>query len=48
MVTWDTKVVISQAVGRLVKWEFDALVLGRSKMVWWAQKAPGIIKIGGF
>ena len=43
-----TTVVISLAVGRLVKWEFDTLVLGMSKRVWWPQKAPRIIKIGGF
>ena len=48
MATWDTKVFISQAVGRLVKSEFDTLVLGMSKRVWWTQKAPRIIKIGSF
>ena len=40
--------IISRAVGRLVKWEFDTLVLGMSKRVWWTQEAPRIIKIRGF
>ena len=45
MATRDTKVVISQAAGRLPKWEFDTMALGMSKRVWWDQKAPRIIKI---
>ena len=48
MVTWNTKVVISRAVDRFPKWECDTMVLGMSKRVWWAQKAPRIIEIGGF
>ena len=40
--------VISQAAGRFPKWEFDTMVLGMSKSVWWIQKTPRIIKIGGF
>ena len=48
MPPWDTKVVVSQAVGRFPKLFFDTMVLSMSKKVWWAQKAPIIIKIGGF
>ena len=48
MVTWDTTVVIPLGVGRLVKWESDTLVLGMSKRIWWTQKPPRIIEIGGF
>ena len=44
MPTWNTKVVISLAVGRFPKWEFDTMVLGISKRVWWVQKASRIIK----
>ena len=40
--------MISQAVGRFPKWEFDTMVLGMSERVWWTQKAPRIIQIGGF
>ena len=46
MVTWDTKVLTSQAVGRFPKREFDTMVLGMSKRVWLAQKATRIVKIG--
>ena len=48
MATWDTKLVISHAAGRFPKWEFDTMVLGMSKKVWWAQKTPRIIQIGAF
>ena len=48
MATWDTKEVISQAVGRLVKWECYIMVLNMCKRVWRTQKAPRIIKIEGF
>ena len=48
MQTWDLRMVISPAVGCLVKWEFDTLVLGMSKRVWWTQKGPRIIKIESF
>ena len=37
--------IISQAVGRLVKLEFDTLVLGMSKWIWRTEKAPRIIEI---
>ena len=40
--------VISHAGGRFPKWEFDTMVLGMSKRVWWTEKAPIIIKIRGF
>ena len=43
MVTWDTKVVISRAVGRFPKWELDTMVLSMSKTVWRIQKAPRIV-----
>ena len=48
MVTWDTKVFISLAVGRFPEWEFETMLLGMSKRVWWVQKAPRIIQIMGF
>ena len=40
--------VISLAVGRFPKWEFDTMVLGMSVRGWWTQKGPRIIKIIGF
>ena len=48
MVTWETKVVISRAVGGFPKWETDTMVLGMSKRVWWTQKASRIIKMASF
>ena len=48
MATGDTNVVISQAVGRFPKWEFDTIVLGMSQRVWYTQKALKLIKIRAF
>ena len=47
VITWDTKVVISLAVGGFLKWEFDTMVLSMSKRVSRTPKAPRFIKIEG-